>query len=92
MKSIKYILLILIIALIGYAIYTKFNQTPVIPIDKYEQDIQTIMNEETFQKSVRLQAETIHATREKKNIEKKLEDLRKQELELASTTKQLSLE
>ncbi len=83
MKKIKYILIILVISIFSYGIYRTINK-PVI--DPEEQAIQAIMQEPNFIKSVRNQAETIKANRDKEAIEKKLEQLRKVELELASST------
>jgi len=83
MKKIKYILAIIIIALIGYGVYTTLQAKPIVepsPID-------LIMQEPTFQASMKIQAENIHLDRQKAIIEKRKEELRKEELNLASTTK-----
>lgn len=89
MKKIKYILVIIIIAVIGYATYAKLT-TVVEQTDPYEAKIQAIMERPEFIKSIRLQAETVQAKEDKQAIEKKLEELRKAELELiASSTTSL---
>ena len=85
MKKIKYTLVIIIIAVIGYATYSKLT-TVATTVDPYEAKIQAIMQRPEFIKSIRLQAETIQAKEDKQAIEKKLEELRKAELELASST------
>jgi hypothetical protein len=82
MKKTKYILIIAVIAIVIYAISEKFNPTPVEP-----SPIDLIMQEPTFQASMRIQAENIHLDRQKATIEKRKEELRKEELNLASTTK-----
>jgi hypothetical protein len=85
MKKIKYIIIILIVSLLGYGVYTKLNkQTPPEP-----SPIDLIMQEESFQKSMRIQAEYIHLDREDAKREKRKEELRKEELNLASTTTSL---
>ena len=85
MKKLKYILIILVIAIFSYGIYRTIQKPK---IDPYEQEIQSIMQEPNFIKSVRNQAETIKANRDKEAIEKKLEGLRKEQLEIASSSKQ----
>lgn len=85
MKKIKIILTILILAIFSYGIYRTMQKPK---IDPYEQEIQAIMQEPNFIKSVRNQAETIKANRDKEAIEKKLEGLRKEQLEIASSSKQ----
>ena len=85
MKKIKYILIILILAIFSYGIYRTIQKPK---IDPYEQEIQSIMQEPNFTKSVRNQAETIKANRDKEAIEKKLEGLRKEQLEIASSSRQ----
>lgn len=82
-KTLKTTTILLSILAIIYGVYL-INKKP--KLDPYEQAIQAIMQEESFIKSVRLQAETVKAKRDKAEIEKKLEGLRKQELELASST------
>jgi len=85
MKKTKYIIIILIILLLGYGAYTKLNkQTPPEP-----SPIDLIMQEPTFQASMKIQAENIHLDRQKAIIEKRKEELRKEELNLASTTTSL---
>lgn len=85
MKKIKITLTILILAIFSYGIYRTIQKPK---IDPYEQEIQSIMQEPNFIKSVRNQAETIKANRDKEAIEKKLEGLRKEQLEIASSSKQ----
>lgn len=85
-KLIKIISIVAIITLIVYAVITKLKQTPVQQ-DPYEAKIQAIMERPEFIKSIRLQAETVQAKEDKQAIEKKLEELRKAELELASSTR-----
>jgi len=82
MKTTKYIIIILIVSLLGYGAYTKLNKPAVEP-----SPIDLIMQEPTFQASMKIQAENIHLDRQKAIIEKRKEELRKEELNLASTTK-----
>lgn len=90
MKKTLITLTIIIVAILTYGIYNKLQ--PVEQIDPYEAKIQAIMQRPEFIKSIRLQAETVQAKEDKQAIEKKLEELRKAELELASSTKQSNLE
>lgn len=87
----KHIIKYIVYFLIGVAIFQigkyYLNNKPVKQIDPYEAKIQSIMDRPEFIKSVRLQAETVQAKEDKQAIEKKLEELRKAELELASSTK-----
>ena len=84
----KTILIIIIISLLGYATYTKFTPKPIPPtIDKSEQDIQEVMARPEFQKSMRIQAENTVLDEQKQLIEKRKEELRKEELNLATSTK-----
>lgn len=98
MKTIKKITLVIVILTTLYALYafkiTNKTPPPILPTadEQYQEELNDIMNEETFKKSVYLQAERIHAEREKKAIETKLEEIRKAELNLASTSKQSFLE
>jgi hypothetical protein len=86
-KQILILIIFVLIAIGGYRFYTR--QTPV-EVDPYEAKIQAIMDRPEFIKSVRLQAETVQAKEDKQAIEKKLEELRKAELELiASSTTSL---
>lgn len=88
-KTIKNTIIFIVIAVIlltlAEAIYTKYNKKPVEP-----SPIELIMQEPTFQASMKIQAENIHLDRQKAIIEKRKEELRKEELNLASTTKQSS--
>jgi len=84
MKKTKYIIIILIVSLLGYGIYNKYNKPVVEP-----SPIDLIMQEPTFQASMKIQAENIHLDRQSKDIEKRKEELRKEELNLASTTTSL---
>jgi hypothetical protein len=82
MKKLKYILAIIIIAILSYGTHKYFYKPQVVepsPID-------LIMQEPTFQASMKIQAENIHLDRQKAVIEKRKEELRKEELNLASTT------
>jgi hypothetical protein len=87
-KTIKTILAILALILITtpmYGLYQYKNKQAVVepsPID-------LIMQEPTFQASMKIQAENIHLDRQKAIIEKRKEELRKEELNLASTTTSL---
>ena len=85
MKKTLITLTIIIVAILAYGVYNKLQ--PVEQTDPYEAKIQAIMERPEFIKSIRLQAETVQAKEDKQAIEKKLEELRKAELELASTTK-----
>lgn len=85
-KTITALLFISIIALLAYGFYNKLTVEQVTQ-DPYEAKIQAIMQRPEFIKSIRLQAETVQAKEDKQAIEKKLEELRKAELELASSTK-----
>lgn len=85
MKKTLITLTIIIVAILAYGIYNKLT---VEQTDPYEAKIQAIMERPEFIKSIRLQAETVQAKEDKQAIEKKLEELRKAELELASSTKQ----
>ena len=89
-KTLITILFILVSTLlITPLVYIKLKQTPV-QTDPYEAKIQAIMERPEFIKSIRLQAETVQAKEDKQAIEKKLEELRKAELELiASSTTSL---
>jgi hypothetical protein len=82
MKKIKYILAIIIISTIGYGLYKTFNK----PIVVEPSPIDLIMQEPAFQASMKIQAENIHLDRQREQIEKRKQELRKQELELASST------
>lgn len=84
-KTITALLFISIIALLAYGLYNKLTVKQIVQ-DPYEAKIQAIMERPEFIKSIRLQAETVQAKEDKQAIEKKLEELRKAELELASTT------
>ena len=88
MKKTKYILHIIIMLTIGFGIgnYIKniSNKLVVEP-----SPIDLIMQEPTFQASMKIQAENIHLDRQKAIIEKRREELRKEELNLASTTTSL---
>jgi hypothetical protein len=84
MKKTKYIIIILIVSLLGYGVYNKYNKPVVEP-----SPIDLIMQEPTFQASMKIQAENIHLDRQKATIEKRKEELRKEELNLASTTTSL---
>ena len=89
-KTIKCILLIVILATLGYSIYAKWAApAPRLdtPDEAYQKELEAIKAEPSFISSVNLQAERLHATREQKKIEQKLEDLRRRELDLASSTK-----
>lgn len=89
MKKTLITLIIVIVVILAYGVYAKFavNQ---ITVDPYEAKIQAIMQRPEFIKSIRLQAETVQAKEDKQAIEKKLEELRKAELELiASSTTSL---
>lgn len=92
MKKTLILTLILIIAFCSLLLYMNKLDKPVITQDPYEAKIQAIMERPEFIKSIRLQAETVQAKEDKQAIEKKLEELRKAELELASSTKQSNLE
>lgn len=85
-KTITALLTILIIALLAYGFYNKLTVKQIVQ-DPYEAKIQAIMERPEFIKSIRLQAETVQAKEDKQAIEKKLEELRKAELELASSTR-----
>ena len=87
-KILKTITIPLSILAIIYGVYL-INKQPVEQTDPYEAKIQAIMGRPEFIKSIRLQAETVQAKEDKQAIEKKLEELRKAELELASTSKQV---
>ena len=87
MKKTLITLTIIIVAILAYGIYNKLTVKQVLQ-DPYEAKIQAIMERPEFIKSIRLQAETVQAKEDKQAIEKKLEELRKAELELASTSKQ----
>ena len=82
MKKIKYIIIILIVSLLGYGAYKQLSK--VQPIEPSPIDL--IMQEPTFQASMKIQAENIHLDRQKAIIEKRKEELRREELNLASTT------
>lgn len=85
MKKTLITLTIIIVAILAYGIYNKLTVKQITQ-DPYEAKIQAIMQRPEFIKSIRLQAETVQAKEDKQAIEKKLEELRKAELELASTT------
>jgi hypothetical protein len=85
--TIKQILILIIFVLISIGAYRLYTRQTPITQDPYEAKIQAIMDRPEFIKSVRLQAETVQAKEDKQAIEKKLEELRKAELELASSTK-----
>lgn len=85
MKKILITLTLILLAIVTYGIYNKLTVEQVTQ-DPYEAKIQVIMTRPEFIKSIRLQAETVQAKEDKQAIEKKLEELRKAELELASTT------
>jgi hypothetical protein len=85
MKKTKNILAIIIIAIAVYGLSNYLKSKDVVepsPID-------LIMQEPTFQASMKIQAENIHLDRQKAIIEKRKEELRKEELNLASTTRSL---
>jgi len=88
-KTIKQFILrsiiIAVITTIGWLIYNHYN--PIPPVEPSPIDL--IMQEPSFQASMRIQAENIHLDRQNEAIEKRREELRKQELELASTTASL---
>ena len=84
MKKTKYTLVIIIIAIGSYGLYKAYQRKPVEP-----SPIDLIMQEPTFQASMKIQAENIHLDRQKAIIEKRKEELRKEELNLASTTTSL---
>ena len=89
-KTLKTITILSSILAIIYGVYL-IKKQPVEQTDPYEAKIQAIMERPEFIKSIRLQAETVQAKEDKQAIEKKLEELRKAELELASSTKQSGL-
>lgn len=87
MKKTLITLITIVFLISSYGAYKLYNVPVVEQTDPYEAKIQAIMERPEFIKSVRLQAETVQAKEDKQAIEKKLEELRKAELELASTTK-----
>jgi hypothetical protein len=84
-KTIKTLLIILIVSLLAYGAYKKLSK--VKPVEPSPIDL--IMAEPTFKASMLIQAENIHLDRQKAIIEKRKEELRKEELNLASTTTSL---
>jgi hypothetical protein len=81
MKKIKYILAIILAITVTAGTYRYYNKPVVEP-----SPIDLIMQEPTFQASMKIQAENIHLDRQMKEWEKRKEELRKEELNLASTT------
>jgi len=82
-KTITTLLILLAVILLLMPTIYRLRTKPVVkpsPID-------LIMQEPTFQASIKIQAENIHLDRQKAIIEKRKEELRKEELNLASTTK-----
>jgi hypothetical protein len=86
MKKIKYILAIILSITVTAGTYRYYNKPTVEP-----SPIDLIMQEPAFQAGMRIQAENLHLDRQKAIIEKRKEELRREELNLASTTKQSSL-
>ena len=85
MKKTKHIIISIIILIIGFGIIQQIRQyTSPKPVEP--SPIELIMAEPTFQASMKIQAENIHLDRQKAIIEKRKEELRKEELNLASTT------
>lgn len=83
MQKIKYSLITLLISLTAYGIYVNPNHKEIVAINP----IDAIMSEPQFQASMKIQAENIMLDRQKTVIEKRKEELRREELNLASTTK-----
>jgi len=83
MKKTKYILAIIIIYILSFFAYGLYKTLYKAPEPS---PIYLIMQEESFKQSIKIQAENIYLDRQKAQIEKRKEELRKQELELASTT------
>ena len=83
-KTIFILSIILAIPAVLAVLYKTFNKPVVEP-----SPIDLIMQEPTFQASVKIQAENIHLDRQKAIIEKRKEELRKEELNLASSTTSL---
>jgi hypothetical protein len=87
MKKTKYILTMIVIGMLLTATYNLYNTLKNKPVEPSPIDL--IMQESTFQASMKIQAENIHLDRQKAIIEKRKEELRKEELNLASTTTSL---
>ena len=83
-KTITTLLIILIVSLLGYGVYNKYNKPVVEP-----SPIDLIMQRPEFQASMLLQAKNIHLNEQAKEIERQRGELRREELNLASTTRSL---
>ena len=82
MKKTLITLITIVLLISSYGVYKLYNKPVVAP-----SPIDLIMQEPTFQASMKIQAENIHLDRQKATIEKRKEELRREELNLASTTK-----